>query len=192
MFRRLLRMISRWFARLNFSGISQSPVGREIETSPPTPINPDIRYEANDISWTKVLVAVAAITVVTIVLMFLLWVMLQRFSKFSSGVDYSAPSSALETPRTVFEGVTSTELDSIRRAENERLQKYAWVDREKGRVQIPLDRAMEMLVQKGPPKFPAHHHGTDHKQGSEHKQDTQSGQLQSGQPQHGEHGNHAH
>jgi hypothetical protein len=171
MIRRLLRIISRWLSRLNTTGMSH--VGREIETSPPTPINPEVRFETNDIMWTHVLVAAAAITTTTVMLMVLLWAMLRWFSEFSNRVDYSVPGRTMETPRTIFEGVTTTELESIRAAENAHLQKYAWADREKDRVKIPIERAMEIVAQNGPPQFPAHHHSTDHNGKHEHAKDAQ-------------------
>ena len=43
-------------------------------------------------------------------------------------------------------------LDELRRREESRLTSYAWVDREQGVVRIPIDRAMEVLAERG---FPA-------------------------------------
>lgn len=43
------------------------------------------------------------------------------------------------------------ELRAMREAEERALNGYGWVDREAGIVRIPIDRAMEILAQKGLP-----------------------------------------
>ena len=48
--------------------------------------------------------------------------------------------------------VRPDEAQQLRRllaAQNARLTGYAWADRRKGLVQIPIDRAMQLIVQKG-------------------------------------------
>lgn len=42
-------------------------------------------------------------------------------------------------------------LERLRRAEEVRLNEYAWVDREKKTVHIPIDRAIDLLVERGFP-----------------------------------------
>ncbi len=43
----------------------------------------------------------------------------------------------------------SADLTVTRRRERERLSTYAWIDRQAGVVRIPIDRAMELLVERG-------------------------------------------
>lgn len=43
------------------------------------------------------------------------------------------------------------ELDQVRRIEDERLASYGWVDKDAGRVRIPIDRAMDLVIQRGLP-----------------------------------------
>jgi len=45
------------------------------------------------------------------------------------------------------------EMQEMRRAENARLQSYGWVDRSIGMVRIPIDRAMELVVEQGLPSW---------------------------------------
>jgi hypothetical protein len=45
------------------------------------------------------------------------------------------------------------ELQEMRHAENVRLQSYGWVDRSIGMVRIPIDRAMQMVVEQGLPSW---------------------------------------
>src|SRR5207247_10197384 len=46
------------------------------------------------------------------------------------------------------------DLQTMRAAEDAALKSYEWVDREKGIVRIPVDRAIEILAQKGLPARP--------------------------------------
>ena len=43
------------------------------------------------------------------------------------------------------------ELKDFRAAEDQKLNSYGWVDQPKGVVRIPIDRAIDMLAQKGLP-----------------------------------------
>jgi hypothetical protein len=45
------------------------------------------------------------------------------------------------------------DLQEMRRAENARLQSYGWVDRTAGRVRIPIEQAMQMVVEQGLPSW---------------------------------------
>jgi hypothetical protein len=43
-------------------------------------------------------------------------------------------------------GVASQELDQLRQREDAELYRYGWLDKEKGLVRVPVDRAMELLA----------------------------------------------
>ena len=69
------------------------------------------------------------------------------------GQDYAAylkesfPAPQLETDER-------TQLDKVRLGEEDILSTYDYVDKSAGTVRIPIDRAMELLVQKGLPVLP--------------------------------------
>lgn len=42
-------------------------------------------------------------------------------------------------------------LETLRRADDERLNHYRWLDRDAGRLQIPIDRAIDLLSERGFP-----------------------------------------
>jgi hypothetical protein len=44
-----------------------------------------------------------------------------------------------------------TELNDIRLREEDTLSTYGWVDKDAGKVHIPIDRAMDLLVERGLP-----------------------------------------
>ena len=50
-----------------------------------------------------------------------------------------------------YTGVYSQELQSIHQREEEQLHKYSFIDKEKEVVRVPIDRAMEMLIEGGVP-----------------------------------------
>jgi len=45
----------------------------------------------------------------------------------------------------------ASELQVLRRAEDELLHTYGWIDREAGTVHIPIDQAMKLVVEQGLP-----------------------------------------
>ena len=47
------------------------------------------------------------------------------------------------------------ELKSLRSEEDAMLKSYGWIDRDKGVVHIPIDRAIEILAERGLPARPA-------------------------------------
>jgi hypothetical protein len=57
------------------------------------------------------------------------------------------PQPRLETHETV-------EIDAFRLQEAQTLHSYGWVDEQAGVVRIPIDRAMELLAQRGLPTRP--------------------------------------
>lgn len=54
-------------------------------------------------------------------------------------------------PEPQLETNESTELNKIRLQEEEKLATYDYVDKDAGTVRIPIDRAMDLLVQRGLP-----------------------------------------
>ncbi len=56
-------------------------------------------------------------------------------------------------PRPQLEIDERTQLDKIRREEEETLNSYSYVDKNAGTVRIPIDRAMDLIAQRGLPVF---------------------------------------
>lgn len=52
-------------------------------------------------------------------------------------------------PEPRLQAVPIRDLRGLRAAENAILEHYGWVDRDKGVVHIPIDRAMELLAERG-------------------------------------------
>jgi hypothetical protein len=62
------------------------------------------------------------------------------------------PQSVFPDPK--LEEDERSQLDGIRMAEEKTLYSYGWVNEQQGIVHIPIDRAMDLLVQKGLPVRP--------------------------------------
>jgi hypothetical protein len=52
------------------------------------------------------------------------------------------------------------EINQFRLQEEDTLNSYGWVDQPKGVVHIPIERAMELVAQRGLPTYPTEHVGT--------------------------------
>ncbi len=118
-------------------------------------INSDVKYEAEDVSG-KWIGAIGAVIVVTaIILIFLMW---GFYGYFEMRDGHGAPlPEAKNLERFNAPPAPDLEPDPVgnyrefRRAENEKLNDYGWIDREKGTVHIPIEQAMKQLTQKGLP-----------------------------------------
>ena len=64
-------------------------------------------------------------------------------------IPFNYPEKAFPTPR--LEQDERTQLNDIRMAEEQKLASYDWVDQKAGTVRIPIDRAMELVAQRGLP-----------------------------------------
>lgn len=64
------------------------------------------------------------------------------------------PETILKFPAPRLEQNERTELNDIRRNEEDQLYSYGWVDQQAGVVRIPIARAMQLIVQQGLPTEP--------------------------------------
>ena len=69
---------------------------------------------------------------------------------------YVPPGSIEKTfPEPRLETDERTELNDFRLAEEQTLNSYGWVDQNAGLVHIPIERAMQLIAQRGLPTKPA-------------------------------------
>ena len=110
-------------------------------------------YETRDAS-IRGLVLFAVGLAATLVLVFIGMVVV--FHYFSRSQSLGAPASPFVDVRTLppqprLQVEPRTDLEHLRRHEDELLNSYGWVDPKAGLVRIPIDRAMDLLLQKGLP-----------------------------------------
>lgn len=120
-------------------------------------INADVKYEPEDVSG-KWLAAIGVfILIAAIILPFLLW---GFYGHFEASYGHGAPipeAKNLERfnapPEPNLKPNPVENYREFRRDENEKLNGYGWVDKEKGIVHIPVEQAMKQLVNKGLPEI---------------------------------------
>jgi len=127
----------------------------EVVEGPTEPIDPAVRFEHSDISAFGVVLTGVCVLVGSLILSSLLYFYFTALAKHRASV--SAPPLPMEAhgnplpPEPRIQQSPVRDLEGQRVYENSVLNKYWWVDRQKGLVGMPIERAMQMLVQRGIP-----------------------------------------
>jgi len=116
--------------------------------------NSGVTYEKRDVNTRTILLFVAVLFVllaVTFVSMRGLFGYFSETQNLGPGASPFDNSRALPpTPRLQAE--PAADLEQVRQAQEEILNSYGWVDKANGTVRVPIDRAMDMLMER---KLPA-------------------------------------
>ena len=140
-------------------------------TNQPTPHQPIINhdgFEQEDLSSSAVLYSLAGLALVGLVVYLIVFGMYRFLDSYQTAQQ--PPLSPMVTPQADTRTVTPENAETFpqpRLEENERTQlrsfiedqdrklaTYDWVDKDRGTVRIPIDRAMELIVQRGLPVHP--------------------------------------
>lgn len=108
-------------------------------------------HEETDVNaWAvgKFAVALAVVCVVSLALLFGL------FRYFLSEQGGFADNTIKFPAEPRLQTAPALNLKAIRAAEDRALSSYGWVDQQKGIVRMPIDRAIDLLAQKGLPSRP--------------------------------------
>ena len=102
------------------------------------------------------LITIALLLLLSCVIIFLVVSGMMRYFKFhepamTSGQVNLPVTTAGEFPKPRLEVKGPVDLAKFRAAEEADLDSYGWVDRGSGTVRIPIDRAMQLLLQRGLP-----------------------------------------
>ena len=65
-----------------------------------------------------------------------------------------SPGNITKFPQPRLEGDERREINDFREQEEQTLNSYGWVDQKAGVVRIPIDRAMQLMAQRGLPTRP--------------------------------------
>jgi hypothetical protein len=103
--------------------------------------------DVNVIAVGKVGVALLLVTILAMALLFGLF----NYFKASEGGEAVTVDPARVFPHPQLEKTPIPDLEAVREAEEQVLNSYGWVDRQKGVVRIPIAQAMDMVVKKGLP-----------------------------------------
>lgn len=137
----------------------------ENHESPTAPGHGD--YERQDISARGIFYFLAGLAAAAVLIHFLLAGLYAYLDKRERGnqppvnplvsnapadtrkVPAKYPDMAFPDPR--LETDERTQLNNIRLAEEQKLNSYEWIDQKAGTVRIPIERAMDLLAQRGLP-----------------------------------------
>ena len=124
------------------------------------PRNPNVHHEPGDVNalaLTKFGLAMAALIVV---FLFGLWGVFEYLRNRAAveGLPLSPAAmvnSQRQPPEPRLQRHAAQDMRDWRAGEERALHQYAWIDPDKGIVQIPVERAMDLIAQRGSPAAPA-------------------------------------
>jgi hypothetical protein len=110
-------------------------------------------YETRDVHVGAILNFLVILTVIILATVLTCWGI---FRYFAANQDRSAANSPFEETRQLPKGPElqvnpREELLQYREKQQETLENYSWENRNAGIVRVPIERAMELLLQKGLP-----------------------------------------
>lgn len=121
---------------------------------PPLESHSALGHETTDVRpWSIGLFALALAVMLAAVLPLVVWMFWQLESmsaRHDAAPSQIASADVARGPR--LQSQPAAELQKFREAENQRLTTYRWIDQEHGVVQIPIERAIELLAVRGLPE----------------------------------------
>jgi hypothetical protein len=124
------------------------------------PRNPHVHHEPGDVNaqaLTKFGLSMAALIVV---FLFGLWGMFEYLKNREAELGLPLSPTAIvnaqkHPPDPQLQAHAAQAMRDWRAAEDRAMHQYAWIDPDKGIVQIPVDRALDLIAQRGLPAAPA-------------------------------------
>lgn len=114
---------------------------------------PDSSYERNDVSVPGVTRFAMGLMITVVLILVVLWLFLWALYKVYPGRTLAnrdgTPRVTPPAPR--LQSNPAEEMQELRVSEDAVLGSYGWVNREAGIVRIPIERAMELTIQRGLP-----------------------------------------
>ena len=116
---------------------------------------PSLPVEGDGISYSGIVWFVVTLVIVTVVCMVLIWglfVILERRHVMNdiARSPLAAPQGQLPPAPNLLTDEPAN-LHQFRQSEDTALATYGWIDKEAGTVRLPIDRAKELLLQRGLP-----------------------------------------
>jgi hypothetical protein len=118
-------------------------------------VNPDVAHETRDVNVFQISAFGIGLLLACIVTVFAMWVMFRFLFNREDAKNAGNPAAAMmnerqkEPPRPQLQAEPKVELKDLREKEDTMLHTYGWVDSAKGVVRIPIDQAIDMVLQKG-------------------------------------------
>src|ERR1700691_2188855 len=118
--------------------------------------NPENRFEHGDVNFKALSKFATALVITTIFSAGLVLGIFQYLLHREGGVPASRVESPAQDARQLppeprLEETPATDLQEMRAAEDQVLHNYRWLDQANGIVRLPIDRAMDLIAQRGLP-----------------------------------------
>lgn len=112
-----------------------------------------VRYERRDVDVIALLLLLALFGITGIVVEIAAAGAISVLNRRAQSGVTSAPlpPATAQYPLPRLQPQPQQDLLALRNREDQQLSQYAWIDKSKGIVRIPIDRAMDLLVQRGLP-----------------------------------------
>jgi hypothetical protein len=115
------------------------------------------KHETTDVRSTPLVFSALLLAVaVALVCLFLIWFFGRLEGRAQRHDPRLSPLVGSQTPpEPRLETTPAASLRHLREAEDQALYRYRWIDKERGVVQLPIERAMSLLLEEGLPETKA-------------------------------------
>jgi hypothetical protein len=122
--------------------------------------HPDVQREPRDVNIRAIILIGIGIIALAAILHIMLWLLFEVLADRHVGLHLPPPPLEVPPrgplpPRPRLQSSPSADLRDMRAEEDAILHSYGWVDEQAGVVRIPIERAMELLAERGLPVRPA-------------------------------------
>ena len=112
-------------------------------------------HERKDVAVLSLMTIAFLLFLSCVIIFVVVWAMMHYFkfhepAKTAGQANFPVTRSA-EFPKPRLEVKGAVDLAKLRVAEQTDLDSYGWIDRNSGTVRIPIDRAMQLLLERGLP-----------------------------------------
>lgn len=112
------------------------------------------RHEVHDIQLRPILLFGLSLVIAAVVIHLALWWLMRVWTERPLTPSFQLPPAAV-TPGPMqgpaLHPLPASELDQLLSEQAQRTETYGWIDRQGGVVHIPIERAMQLLVERGLP-----------------------------------------
>ena len=122
--------------------------------------NPDVKHERSDVSVFGIFVFGVGLLVAAVILHLVIWWLFDHFAARATRSDRPLPAMAARAtgeplpPEPRLQVSPSQDLREMHAAEDVILNNYGWEDQQAGVVRLPIDRALQVLAERGLPVLP--------------------------------------
>jgi hypothetical protein len=132
----------------------EAPVKHPIEPGN----NPSVAHEHTDADTRAITRFGIALAFAVIIVQVFLWWMFDHLSSREAKLSPPVPAlitaqAPTEPPAPRLQGDPQLDMRKLREAEDAVLNHYGWVDPDRGIVRIPIERAIDLIAQRGLPDF---------------------------------------